>query len=198
MEYDIFKIVNMRNCYSELKSQLDNIVVVFRDKGDILEIDKMNKWLLEVINFYKKCGVKISYNDFYNFHLDNISDKDKRNEKINKYMEVFFRNMNNLDSYEFSKILFTFDDIDIDSINPIYEEIVVMINNFNNKHKSIFNKLLLELEKKYALLLGIDRELFRFERIIELKDLVDARIKVIDDKMSNLYGERQEEIKNKR
>ena len=66
MEYDIFKIVNMRNCYSELKSQLDNIVVVFRDKGDILEIDKMNKWLLEVINFYKKCGVKISYNDFYN------------------------------------------------------------------------------------------------------------------------------------
>lgn len=198
MEYDIFKIVNMRNCYSELKNQLDNIVVVFRDNDDILEIDKMNKWLLEVINFYKKCGVKISYNDFYNFHLDNISDKDKRNEKINKYMEVFFRNMDNLDSYEFSKILFTFDDIDIDSINPIYEEIVVMINNFNNKHKDIFNKFLLELEKKYVLLLGIDRELFRFERIIELKDLVDARIKVIDDKIRNLYNERQEEIKNKR
>lgn len=198
MEYDIFKIVNMRNCYSELKNQLDNIVVVFRDKDDILEIDKMNKWLLEVINFYNNYGVKISYNDFYNFHLDNISDKDKRNEKINKYMEVFFRNMNNLDSYEFSKILFTFDDIDIDSINPIYEEIVVMINNFNNKHKDIFNKLLLELEKKYALLLGIDRELFRFERIIELKDLVDTRISVIDDKIRNLYNERQEEIKNKR
>ena len=73
-----------------------------------------------------------------------------------------------------------------------------MINNFNNKHKDIFNKFLLELEKKYALLLGIDRELFRFERIIELKDLVDARIKVIDDKIRNLYNERQEEIKNKR
>ena len=198
MEYDIFKIIDMRKCYSELKSQLDNIVVAFRDKDDILGIEEMNKWLLEVINFYNNNGVKISYNDFYNFHLDNISDKDKRNEKINKYMEVFFRNMDNLDSYEFSKILFTFDDIDVDSINPIYEEIVVMINNFNNKHKGIFNKLLLELEKKYALLLGIDRELFRFERIIELKDLVDTRIKVIDDKIRNLYNERQEEIKNKR
>ena len=73
-----------------------------------------------------------------------------------------------------------------------------MINNFNNKHKGIFNKLLLELEKKYALLLGIDRELFRFERIIGLKNLVDTRIKVIDDKIRNLYNERQEEIKNKR
>lgn len=198
MEYDIFKIIDMRKCYSELKSQLDNIVVAFRDKDDILGIEEMNKWLLEVINFYNNNGVKISYNNFYNFHSDNISDKDNRNEKINKYMDVFFRNIDNLGSCEFSKILFDFDDIDVDSINPIYEEIVVMINNFNNKYRGVFNKLLLELEKKYALLLGIDRELFRFERIIELKSLVDTRIKVIYDKMNNLLNERMEEIKIKR
>ena len=41
----------------------------------------MNRWLLEVINFYNKCGIKIDYNDFYNFHSDNISDKDKRNKE---------------------------------------------------------------------------------------------------------------------
>ena len=59
------------------------------------------------------------------------------------------------------------------------------------------NMFLIPIEEDKDSIL-IDRELFRFERIIELKDLVDARIKVIDDKMSNLYGEKEEEIKNKR
>ena len=197
MEYDINKIFEMKRSYYELKGYLDKLVIVCRDKNDVLDIEDMNRWLLEVINFYNKCGIEISYNDFHNFHLSNISDKNKRNDKINKYMEVFFRNINNLDSYEFSKVLFELDDMEIDSSNPIYEEIVVMINNFNNKHKDIFNKLLLELEKKYTIL-GIDRELFRYEKMGDLKSLVDNRISVIDEKIRNLYNERQEEIKNKR
>lgn len=183
---NVDEIIEIKNSYLELSRYLDKIVFVKRKSSDVLEIPEMNKWLLEVINFYQKCGIKITYNDFYNFHGNNISEANKRNEKINKYMRVFFDNINDLDSYEFPRVLLGFSDIDISNKNPIYEDILVMINNFNNKHKDIFNKLLLKLGNDYQGL-GIDKELFRYDKMDKLKELVDGKVIDCEDMLNELH-----------
>lgn len=142
---NIMKVIEFKNEYKSLDNLLREITFVKRDKDDILDIPSMNEWLRQVIEFYKKCNVNIDINTFSNFHGSNIAEADKRNKILNKYMEVFFRNQDKLDSDEFTRVLFEFGDIEADSINPIYEEIAVMINNFNNRNQDIFNKLLGEV-----------------------------------------------------
>lgn len=186
---NIMKVIEFKNEYKSLDNLLREITFVKRDKDDILDIPSMNEWLRQVIEFYKKCNVNIDINTFSNFHGSNISSADKRNKILNKYMEVFFRNQDELDSDEFTRVLFEFGDIEADSINPIYEEIAVMINNFNNRNQDIFNKLLGEVWYKYEGL-GIDRGLFRYEKMSELMELVDVRTRILTEKIDEEYAKR--------
>lgn len=200
MEYDIYQVVNMKNRYLELKKYLDKIVFVKRDKKDVLDVTSLNRWLIEVMKFYKKCGINLDYRDFYNFHKDNISDYKNRNDKINKYMKVFFDNIDRPDSEEFINIIFSFKDISLDNDNdidnPIYEEIVVMINNLNNKYKNIFDRILIKLEKDYRDL-GLDKELFSYQRMDELDNIVNSRINITLNKINSMLLE-QEKANKKR
>lgn len=184
---NIMKVIEFKNEYKSLDNLLREITFVKRDKDDILDIPSMNEWLRQVIEFYKKCNINIDINTFSNFHGSNISSADKRNKILNKYMEVFFRNQDKLDSDEFTRVLFEFGDIEVDSINPIYEEIAVMINNFNNRNQDIFNKLLGEVWYKYEGL-GIDRGLFRYEKMSELMELVDVRTRILTEKIDEEYA----------
>lgn len=186
---NIMKVIEFKNEYKSLDNLLREITFVKRDKDDILDIPSMNEWLRQVIEFYKKCNVNIDINTFSNFHGSNIAEADKRNKILNKYMEVFFRNQDKLDSDEFTRVLFEFGDIEADSINPIYEEIAVMINNFNNRNQDIFNKLLGEVWYKYEGL-GIDRGLFRYEKMSELMKLVDVRTRILTEKIDEEYAKR--------
>lgn len=186
---NIMKVIEFKNEYKSLDNLLREITFVKRDKDDILDIPSMNEWLRQVIEFYKKCNVNIDINTFSNFHGSNISSADKRNKILNKYMEVFFRNQDELDSDEFTRVLFEFGDIEADSINPIYEEIAVMINNFNNRNQDMFNKLLGEVWYKYEGL-GIDRGLFRYEKMSELMELVDERTRILTEKIDEEYAKR--------
>lgn len=200
MEYDIYQVVNMKNRYLELKKYLDKIVFVKRDKKDVLDVTSLNRWLIEVMKFYKKCGINLDYRDFYNFHKDNISDYKNRNDKINKYMKVFFDNIDRPDSEEFINTIFSFKDISLDNdndiVNPIYEEIVVMINNLNNKYKNIFDRILIKLEKDYRDL-GLDKELFSYQRMDELDNIVNSRINITLNKINSMLLE-QEKANKKR
>lgn len=186
---NIMKIIEFKNEYRSLDNLLGEITFVKRDKDDILDIVSMNEWLKKVIEFYKKCNINIDINTFNNFHGSNIAEADKRNKILSKYMEVFFNNLDKLDSDEFTKVLFEFGDIEVDSINPIYEEIAVMINNFNNRNQDIFNKLLGEVWYKYEGL-GIDRGLFRYDKMAELTKLVDERTKILTEKIDEEYASR--------
>lgn len=200
MKYDIYQVVDMKNRYLELKKYLDKIVFVKRDKKDVLDVTSLNRWLIKVIEFYKKCGINLDYRDFYNFHKDNISDYKNRNDKINKYMRVFFDNIDRPDSEEFINIIFSFKDISLDNDNdidnPIYEEIVVMINNLNNKYKNIFDRILIKLEKDYHDL-GLDKELFSYQRMDELDNIVNSRINITLNKINSMLLE-QEKANKKR
>lgn len=200
MEYDIYQVVNMKNRYLELKKYLDKIVFVKRDKKDVLDVTSLNRWLIEVMKFYKKCGINLDYRDFYNFHKDNISDYKNRNDKINKYMKVFFDNIDRPDSEEFINTIFSLKDISLDNdndiYNPIYEEIVVMINNLNNKYKNIFDRILIKLEKDYRDL-GLDKELFSYQRMDELDNIVNSRINITLNKINSMLLE-QEKANKKR
>lgn len=186
---NIMKIIEFKNEYRSLNNLLGEITFVKRDKDDILDIVSMNEWLKKVIEFYKKCNINIDINTFNNFHGSNIAEADKRNKILSKYMEVFFNNLDKLDSDEFTRVLFEFGDIEVDSINPIYEEIAVMINNFNNRNQDIFNKLLGEVWYKYEGL-GIDRGLFRYDKMAELTKLVDERTKILTEKIDEEYASR--------
>lgn len=186
---NIMKIIEFKNEYRSLDNLLGEITFVKRDKDDILDIVSMNEWLKKVIEFYKKCNINIDINTFNNFHGSNIAEADKRNKILSKYMEVFFNNLDKLDSDEFTRVLFEFGDIEVDSINPIYEEIAVMINNFNNRNQDIFNKLLGEVWYKYEGL-GIDRGLFRYDKMAELTKLVDDRTKILTEKIDEEYVSR--------
>lgn len=200
MKYDIYQVVDMKNRYLELKKYLDKIVFVKRDKKDVLDVTSLNRWLIKVIEFYKKCGINLDYRDFYNFHKDNISDYKNRNDKINKYMRVFFDNIDRPDSEEFINIIFSFKDISLDNDNdidnPIYEEIVIMINNLNNKYKNIFDRILIKLEKDYRDL-GLDKELFSYQRMDELDNIVNSRINITLNKINSMLLE-QEKANKKR
>ena len=171
----INKLADEKKRYQELEKYLDNITFVMRDKNEVIDLNEMNKWLLEVINFYDRCGIKVDYDTFHNFHKSNISNYEKRNNMLNKYMKVFFRNIHYLDSYDFSKVLLDNQDIVVSNVeNPIYEEIVIMINNFNNRNSDIFNKLLSEISKKFQDL-GIRDEFFRYENIDKLKKIINDK-----------------------
>lgn len=200
MKYDIYQVVDMKNRYLELKKYLDKIVFVKRDKKDVLDVTSLNRWLIEVIEFYKKCRINLDYRDFYNFHKDNISDYKNRNDKINKYMRVFFDNIDSPDSEEFINTIFSFKDISLDNDNdidnPIYEEIVVMINNLNNKYKNIFDRILIKLEKDYRDL-GLDKELFSYQRMDELDNIVNSRINITLNRINSMLLE-QEKANKKR
>lgn len=183
--------VELRDRYDELGKVLKKIYNVKGSSKKNLSLDQMNVWIKEVILFYEKCGIKLSYDDFKDSFNENNSIYKKRNNHINRYMKAFFDNIDNLDSYDFSLVLLSYDDLTIkDGDNPILDEIVAMIINFNNKHKRIFNSLLEELKKKYSDL-EIDSSFFTYDKIEDLLTLINQRIIILEEKINKLKEERK-------
>ena len=183
--------VELRDRYDELGKVLKKIYNVKGNSRKNLSLDQMNVWIKEVILFYEKCGIKLSYDDFKDSFNENNSIYKKRNNHINRYMKAFFDNIDNLDSYDFSLVLLSYDDLTIkDGDNPILDEIVAMIINFNNKHKRIFNSLLEELKKKYSDL-EIDSSFFTYDKIEDLLTFINQRIIILEEKINKLKEERK-------
>ncbi len=183
--------VELRDRYDELGKVLKKIYDVKGNNKKNLSLDQMNEWLKEVVLFYEKCGIKLSYDNFKDSFNENNSIYKKRNNRVNKYMKAFFDNIDNLDSYDFSLVLLSYDDVTIkDGDNPILDEIVAMIINFNNKHKRIFNLLLEELKRKYNDL-EIDSSFFTYDKIEDLLTLITQRIVILSEKINKLKEERK-------
>ena len=183
--------VELRDRYDELGKVLKKIYDVKGNNKKNLSLDQMNEWLKEVVLFYEKCGIKLSYDNFKDSFNENNSIYKKRNNRVNKYMKAFFDNIDNLDSYDFSLVLLSYDDVTIkDGDNPILDEIVAMIINFNNKHKRIFNLLLEELKRKYNDL-EIDSSFFVYDKIGDLLTLITQRIVILSEKINKLKEERK-------
>ena len=183
--------VELRDRYDELGQVLKKIYDAKGNNKKNLSLDQMNEWLKEVVLFYEKCGIKLSYDNFKDSFNENNSIYKKRNNRVNKYMKAFFDNIDNLDSYDFSLVLLSYDDVTIkDGDNPILDEIVAMIINFNNKHKRIFNLLLEELKRKYNDL-EIDSSFFVYDKIGDLLTLITQRIVILSEKINKLKEERK-------
>lgn len=178
--------------YYELEKLINGINIVnFSREDDSLE--EMNKWISKIIEFYKRCGINLSYNDFKDPFDKRTSNYMKINDVINKYMEVYFKNRNNLDSYEFTRILFSFGDIDItEGKNPIKDEIQLMMSNFNNKHKDIFDKILLSVRDNY-LELDIDKSLFKYDKMDDLLSSIKTKILELEQKIVIYEKEKKKE-----
>ena len=71
-----------------------------------------------------------------------------------------------------------------------------MINNLNNKYKNIFDRILIKLEKDYRDL-GLDKELFSYQRMDELDNIVNSRINITLNKINSMLLE-QEKANKKR
>ena len=63
--------------YYELEKLIKGINIVnFPGEDDSLE--EMNKWISKIIEFYKRCGINLSYNDF----------KDPFDKRTSNYMKI--------------------------------------------------------------------------------------------------------------
>ena len=182
--------------YYELEKLIKGINIVnFPGKDDSLE--EMNKWISKIIEFYKRCGINLSYNDFKDPFDKRTSNYMKINDVINKYMEIYFKNRNNLDSYEFTRVLFSFGDIDItEGKNPIKDEIQLMMSNFNNKHKDIFDKVLGSVRENY-LDLDIDERLFKYDKMDNLLNSIKIKTLELEKKIEIYESEKLKEDKKK-
>ena len=139
-------------------------------------IEEMNLSIRKFLKFYEDNGIKLTLDNFNNFFGENISNYKVMNNHIYQYMEVFFKNINNLDSYEFIELLFTMNDLEVDN-GLIMDEISAMINNFNRRHKDIFDNILNNLFLKYQDL-GISKDMFNYDSLNNLIQLVNGKIKL--------------------
>ena len=139
-------------------------------------IEEMNLSIRKFLKFYEDNGIKLTLDNFNNFFGENISNYKVMNNHIYQYMEVFFKNINNLDSYEFIELLFTMNDLEVDN-GLIMDEISAMINNFNRRHKDIFDNILNNLFLKYQDL-GISKDMFNYDSLNNLIQLLNGKIKL--------------------
>lgn len=176
--------MKINNDYENLREELKGLKM---RKDNFSSIQDMNIAINEFIEFYRMNGIELSVDDFKDVFGENITNYQKMNEHIYKYMTLFFDNINNLDSYEFIELLFTMEELGVDSNSLIMDEISAMMNNFNRSHKNIFNNIMDEMFLKYKEL-GIPKVLFSYDNIDELIKLLDEKEKS-QNELSNLVQE---------
>lgn len=172
--------------YNSLKEEVEGLSFLVRDKSDALDLIEMNKWLIKVINFYRDKNANINGYLFRNFYNSDVEDYDKRNSRINKYMELLFKNMNYPENYEFGNMVLNMKDMVIsDTENPIYDEMVNVVDILNQRYSNINNEILRDISNRY-IDLAIDNELFKFENINSLLKLIEERQRAISFMMDKL------------
>jgi len=195
-EIEKLSLINER--YNSLKEEVEKISFLVRDKNDMLDLTEMNKWLIRVVNFYRDKGANINGYLFRNFYNSDVEDYQKRNNRINKYMEVLFKNMNYPGNYEFANAILGMKDISIENTeNPMYDEMVNVVNVINQKYSDIINKMLEEIGIGFTDL-GIDKEIFKFENINQLSKLIYEKQKAISFMTKRLEEEELNQMDNEK
>jgi len=189
------ELINLKDRYEEINKILNEILMVNKcQKKRIISLEngqrkkytmtliEMNEWLGFIVDFYRRNNIEISYNDFRNMFPSNTVENRRTNEIINRYMEVFFKNIDNPSSYEFSNVILKMDDLGVlVEENPIFDEIVMAVNKFNSLNKNIFNHLIRENINKHLEVLKIKR--VDFDKIDESIEEIDTKIKEIDGEL---------------
>lgn len=194
---DRLEIDDLRNKYIEIYNVLSEILLVnqFRRNRIInnkylyevkasMDIVEMNEWLISIVEFYKKNGIEVIENDFIDMFPKNSLSNRRINDTINRYMHVFFENINDPSSKKFNDIiLHGMNDLGIlAGINPIIDEIVMGINELNFRHKNIFNDIIREKVNKYMEELSIYE--VNLDNLDDVLSVIKSKIEDIDNSLS--------------
>ena len=182
--------------YDSLKEEIERLAFLVRDKNDTLDLTEMNKWLIRVIDYYRDNSASINGYVFKKIYSSDIVDNENRNNTISKYIELLFKNYNYPESPEFGNMVLNMKDMVIsNSENPMYDEMVNVVDILNQKFSNINNKQLEDISSRY-LDLGIDKELFKFENINNLLKLIEEKQKAISYMMNQLNIDRLNLLNN--
>ena len=162
----------LSNKYKKMYELLNIINYLFNNNGD-MDLYEMNQWLSKIISFYKVYGIELNADDF---SVNNVND----NIFLNKYMTVFFDNIDRLDDDIFSQLLFKMDELDVscESDNPMLSIIREAVNSIKNKNIKILDNLFEKINYELAVL-GIDK--VNLDNIDSVREKLETEIRNNDN-----------------
>lgn len=181
------------------------------DQDGNLDIPNMNRWIKDIINLYRENGKVLDDRDFTNLFTGVNCLED--NELVLKYMKLFFRLPNDLESSEFIK--FYVDKFSDDAADRVIDDnqIALIINRamriiygkystIFGKKKSKINKLLREngfedvrvdIENLYDLMSLISNEILRLQGLVGKTYMNGSYNEILNsDNYEYYYDERRE------
>ena len=189
----------LRDKYIKADSLIDILSKLLGNNND-MDLDEMNYWLRDIINFYKSQGVKLSESDFLcNGEESNI---------IKKYIYLFFKNIDNLDNnYKFNELIFSMPEPAIipskennqseaeNQNNPILKYVIRAVKSIHVRNNNVISKFL-DVINNYLSSIGINK--VSFDNIDKIKLEINEKIDTLDDeifKEEELEQEKKEQEK---
>lgn len=177
----------LRDKYIKADSLIDILSKLLGNNND-MDLDEMNYWLRDIINFYKSQGVKLSESDFLcNGEESNI---------IKKYIYLFFKNIDNLDNnYKFNELIFSMSNLEINQSNPILKYVIRAVKSIHVRNNNVISKFL-DVINNYLSSIGINK--VSFDNIDKIKLEINEKIYTLDDeifKEEELEQEKKEQEK---
>lgn len=177
----------LRDKYIKADSLIDILNKLLGNNND-MDLDEMNYWLRDIINFYKSQGVKLSESDFLcNGEESNI---------IKKYIYLFFKNIDNLDNnYKFNELIFSMSNLEINQNNPILKYVIMVVKSIHVRNNNVISKFL-DVINNYLSSIGINK--VSFDNIDKIKLEINEKIYTLDDeifKEEELEQEKKEQEK---
>ena len=177
----------LRDKYIKADSLIDILSKLLGNNND-MDLDEMNYWLRDIINFYKSQGVKLSESDFLcNGEESNI---------IKKYIYLFFKNIDNLDNnYKFNELIFSMSNLEINQSNPILKYVIRAVKSIHAKNINVISRFL-DVINNYLSSIGINK--VSFDNIDKIKLEIKEKIDTLDDeifKEEELEQEKKEQEK---
>lgn len=177
----------LRDKYIKADSLIDILNKLLGNNND-MDLDEMNCWLRDIINFYKSQGVSLSESDFLcNGEESNI---------IKKYIYLFFKNIDNLDNnYKFNELIFSMSNLEINQSNPILKYVIRAVKSIHVRNNNVISKFL-DVINNYLSSIGINK--VSFDNIDKIKLEINEKIDTLDDeifKEEELEQEKKEQEK---
>lgn len=167
--------------YVPIKEEIDKLILR-KDKN--MSLNDMNTWLNNLFITYKKHGKEITISDFLNIFP---KEQENNNKLIYEYMNIYFKNINNLDESIYNEVIFNNCTLSDNMDNPVLIVMSNAIDILNQKNNSY-------LEEEYIKIKDMSNQLFEYDNIDsqnihELKEYVDLTIsKYLNNKANFLEG----------
>lgn len=161
------ELLEIKAKYKRLYDVLNILNYLFGKNND-MDLYEMNSWLAKIIEFYRSYGIELSINDF-------SVDDSKYNNIVKRYMNVFFNNINDLDSDKFTEVLFGINELEfsIDVNNPIMKMIYMAVKGIHVRNIRILDKLFNSVNKE-LIELGINK--VNFDNIDIIMEEIENKI----------------------